>query len=252
MNSSLLNQTGKHSRVKSPLREYLEAILIALFAALLLRVSVVQAYHVPTGSMKNTVMIGDYLLVNKFIYGIRSPDNIPFTGIRLPHFRLPAIKEPEIGEIVVFKSLEDPAVNYVKRCVAVGGQTVEVRHGELYIDGKPEGQRHLLSREFDNDENCYVDKFLVTRDNGVQYVVRQYADAMLRAERMEPMIIPPNHFFMVGDNRDNSYDSRHWGLVPRDNVVGEAMVVYWSANRQIPLYNLFDKVRWHRIGTILH
>ena len=234
------------------IREYTESILIALFIALLLRVSVVQAYHVPTGSMKGTILAGDYLLVNKFIYGVRTPEEIPFLKMRVPHFRLPALKEPKPGEIVVFKFPPDPSQNYVKRCIAGPGQTVELRAGEVFIDGKPEGRRELIGTFWDDDEGAYLLHYRIIRDDGNEYTIQHYADHNPASENMARVEVPPGHFFMMGDNRDNSYDSRSWGFVPRDNIVGEAMVVYWSAINGLPMYDLVNKIRWQRIGTLLH
>lgn len=251
---SIVKEKGadRNAQRKSAVREYTESILIALFIALVLRVSVVQAYHVPTGSMKSTILAGDYLLVNKFIYGVRTPDAIPLVNVRIPHFRLPAFKEPEPGEIVVFKFPPDPSQNYVKRCIAVAGQTVEVRDGLAYISGKPEGKKEFIGKTWDPDEGRFLLNYRITRDDGTSYAIRLIADASLESKNMAPVKIPPGHFFMMGDNRDNSYDSRSWGFVPRDNVVGEAMLVYWSSNESLPLIELFKKIRWSRIGTLLH
>jgi len=236
---------------KSHVREYTESILIALFIALVLRVSVVQAYHVPTGSMKDTILAGDYLLVNKFIYGVRTPDEIPLIDVHIPHVRLPAFKEPQPGEIVVFKFPPDPSQNYVKRCIAIAGQTVEVRNGLAYIDGKIEGKSEFIGKVWDAEENSYLLSYRIIRENGKQYIIRHYSNHNLEAENMAPVVVPEGHFFMMGDNRDNSYDSRSWGFVPRENVVGEAMVVYWSSIERLPLYDVLNKIRWGRIGTVL-
>lgn len=236
---------------RRPLREYFELALSALFIALLVRVSVVQAYHVPTGSMKGTILSGDYLLVNQFIYGIRTPDSVPFTNMRLPHFRFPALKDPRPGEIVVFKFPPDPTQNYVKRCIAVPGQTVEIRDGIVYVDGRPEGRREQIGEVWDEEEGTMLVEYRITRENGGSYHIRHYADHDVVLEQMAPVQVPEGHYFMLGDNRDNSYDSRSWGFVPRDNVVGEALVVYWSTTNQIPPFDLVNKIRWQRIGTLL-
>ncbi|MDW7681629.1 MAG: signal peptidase I, partial [bacterium] len=128
---------SQQKRTKNPFREYAEAILVAVIAAFILRIFVVQAFRIPTGSMKDTLLVGDFLLVNKFIYGVRTPDRIPLINVKIPYFRLPAIKEPEPGEIIVFKYPLDEKLDYIKRCIAVGGQTLEIRQGVVYIDGKP-------------------------------------------------------------------------------------------------------------------
>lgn len=243
--------TGKEKRKKSQVREYTEAILIALLAALVLRTFIVQAFRIPTGSMKDTLLVGDFLLVNKFIYGARTPDSIPFTKVMLPYLRLPAIKEPKTADIVVFKYPKDETLDYIKRCIAVGGQTVEVREGEVFIDGKPEGTRELINREYDPEEGHYVLYYKITRADGKTYIIRHYADHNLNMENWGPKTVPADHFFMMGDNRDNSSDSRYWGFLPRENVVGEALIIYWSWNHYLPFYKILQKVRWKRIGHII-
>jgi len=125
---------------KGTFREYAEALGVALGLALLLKIFIIGAYKIPTGSMKDTLLIGDFLLVNKFIYGAKSPDYIPYTDLRLPRFSLPMLTHPKRGDIVVFKYPRDEKLDYIKRCLAVGGQTIEMRQGHVYIDGKPEGR----------------------------------------------------------------------------------------------------------------
>jgi len=243
---------GKNTKKsKNQLREYTEAILIALLAALILRSFVVQAFRIPTGSMKDTLLVGDFLLVNKFIYGARTPDSIPFTKIMLPYLRLPEFKKPEPGEIVVFKYPKDPTLDYIKRCIAVGGQTVEMRNGDVYVDGKPEGKKEEIGKRYDPEEGHYVIYYKITRDNGHTYTIRHYADHILEQENWGPVTVPEGQYFMMGDNRDNSSDSRYWGFLPWKNVVGEALIIYWSWNHYLPMSKLFHKVRWNRIGTLI-
>ncbi|MCA9731593.1 MAG: signal peptidase I [Deferribacteres bacterium] len=239
------------NKTKSKVRETVESLLVAVFAVMILRSAIVQAYHVPTGSMKNTVLIGDFLLVNKFIYGARTPDSIPFLNYQLPHLVFPALKNPEPGEIVVFKYPPEPNIDYVKRCIATGGQVVEIKNGDVFIDGKPEGKKRLLRKQYDPEEQRQVLFYEITRENGKRYVVRHYENHNLANENYGPEKVEKNHYFMMGDNRDNSSDSRFWGFVPRENVVGEAMLIYWSWNKFLPLYKLPQKVRWNRIGSFL-
>jgi signal peptidase I len=239
------------TRPKSQIREYTEAGLVALIAALLLRTFVVQAFRIPTGSMKDTLLIGDFLLVNKFVYGARTPDGIPFTDVLLPFWRLPAIKQPERGEIVVFKYPRDEKLDYIKRCIATGGQTVEVREGIAYVDGEAEGQSEFLNKEYDPQEGHYVLYYKITMKTGQLYTIRHYADHHLPSENYGPVRVPEGYYFMMGDNRDNSADSRVWGFLPARNVVGEAMVIYWSWDADEPLHKLLSKVRWARIGNLI-
>jgi signal peptidase I len=204
---------AKKSKKKNTTREYTEAIFVALLAAMFLRAFVVQAFRIPTGSMKDTLLVGDFLLVNKFIYGVRTPDRIPIIDASIPFFRLPAFKQPQNGDVVVFKYPKDEELDYIKRCVATPGQTVEIRGGELHIDGKPEGKP--------------------------------------RAENFGPIEVPEGNYFMMGDNRDNSSDSRVWGFLPAENVVGEALVIYFSWDRMGPVWNLLDRIRWVRLANLI-
>ncbi len=166
---------------------------LALIAALLIKHSVIEAYNVPTGSMENTILVGDFLLANKFIYNI----HIPIFGGTFK-----GLRDPRPGDIVVFKYPVDSSTNYVKRCIAVGGQVVELKDKVLYVDGVeikdwPEG-KHSDPR---------IDR---------------------RRDTFGPYRVPPNTFFMLGDNRDDSYDSRFWGPVPQRFILGKALVVHWS------------------------
>ncbi len=239
------------AKTKSQFREYTEAGLVALIAALLLRTFVVQAFRIPTGSMKDTLLIGDFLLVNKFVYGVRTPDGIPFLDIPIPYTRLPGFKEPEAGEIIVFKYPKDEKLDYIKRCIAVGGQTVEVREGLAYVDGQAEGKSELIKKEYDPQEGHYINYYKITTPRGQVYTIRHYADHFLASENYGPVQVPAGHYFMMGDNRDNSADGRVWGFLPRDNVVGEAMVIYWSWDSDEPLHRILTKVRWERIGNLI-
>ncbi len=276
-------------KAKSQTREFIEAGLVALIAALLLRTFVVQAFRIPTGSMKDTLLIGDFLLVNKFVYGVRTPDGIPFTDVRLPFLRLPAIKEPTPGEIIVFKYPENDKLDYIKRCIAVSGQTLEVREGLAYVDGQPEGKSEFVKKEYDAQEGRYVNYYKITTPRGQTYTIRHHADHDLSFENYGPIRVPAkgdvisaetkermkrkeaqerveilkaydsdndgrydgDQYFMMGDNRDNSADSRVWEFLPRGNVVGEAMVIYWSWDSEEKLHRILTKVRWERIGNLI-
>ena len=179
------------------LKEYVESFAIALIFALIVKCSVVEAYKIPSGSMEDTLLVGDFLLANKFIYGSKVP---------LLPIHLPALREPKPGDIVIFKYPLNPKVNYIKRCVAVEGQTVEIRNKVLYIDGKRIEDPALVK---------YTDPN--TRSPG-----RNVRD------NFGPAKVPQGHLFMMGDNRDNSADSRFWGFLPRELVMGKAMIIHWS------------------------
>jgi len=201
-------------RPKSLLREYVDTALYAVILTLLLRVFVVQAFRIPSESMVPTLLVGDFLFVNKFEYGPK----LPFT-----HVRLPGITHPKLGDVIVFQYPQDPSRDYIKRCVATGGQTVEVKDKALYVEGKK------------RDE-----PFVIHGDAMVQPA------AFGPRDYFGPFTVPPGNLFMMGDNRDNSNDSRFWGPVDFDLVRGRAMFIYWSwdGDRNWPRFQrLFKAIR---------
>jgi signal peptidase I len=204
----------KPRKEKSGLRENIEAILVAVVLAMFIRTFVVQAFKIPSGSMKETLKIGDHILVNKFVYGVK----LPFIDKTVV-----PIKEPKRGDIVVFKFPEDPDKDFIKRVVALEGDTVEIRNKKVYVNGK------------------YVDgAFAIHTDPHTMPSVMQPRD------NFGPVTVPKDSLFVMGDNRDHSYDSRFWGFVDLEAVKGKAFIVYWSWNR-----DEFG-VRWRRIGKVLH
>lgn len=204
----------KPKREKSGLRENIEAILVAVVLALFIRTFVVQAFKIPSGSMKETLKIGDHILVNKFVYGVK----LPFIDKTIV-----PIKEPKRGDIVVFKFPEDPDKDFIKRVVGLEGDTIEIRNKKVYVNNEP------------------VDgEFAIHTDPHTMSSVMQPRD------NFGPVTVPENSLFVMGDNRDHSYDSRFWGFVDEKAVKGKAFIVYWSWDR-----DEFG-VRWRRIGKILH
>ncbi len=237
---------------KSLFREYLEALAIAVVVALFLRTFVLQAFRIPTGSMKDTLLVGDFLLVNKFIYGMRTPDRIDGTNIEIPHLRFPAIREPERGDVIIFQYPRDPSVDYIKRCIGLPGDTIFVRENQVFINGKPEGRETLVERRYDRDEEATYAYYQIEQDDGVRYTIRRYADGRSSDNNYGPVVVPAGHYFMMGDNRDNSSDSRYWGFVPREYIVGKASVIYFSFDKRTrPAWFLPASVRWHRILNII-
>ena len=214
---------NKHTeQQKSAAREYTEAIIIALILALFIRTFIVQAFKIPSGSMLHTLLIGDHILVSKFIYGIKNP----FTGAVLV-----PIKTPERGDIVVFKYPKDPKLDYIKRVIATGGETVEVKEKKIFINGEPM-------------EDAYGE----FRDSHILPATESPRD------NFGPITVPEGHIFVMGDNRDNSYDSRFWGFVNLKAVKGKAFIIYWSwdVEKDLLSRDRFSSIRWTRIGDILH
>ena len=228
---------------KGRTREYLTSILIAIALAILIRTGVVQAFYIPSGSMEDTLLVGDYLLANKFVYG--APIDIIGTNIHL--FRLPALRDPQPGDIVIFRSPVDPDRDLIKRCVAAAGQEVLIEDKVLFVDGV---------RFEDPPQGKYTDSLTLSGNRTSR-------------DNFGPYVIPPDHFFMMGDNRDNSHDSRFMGPVARELIKGKAMIIYWSwdSERRGVIYrNLASlpkvvgaflwghpaRVRYARLGDVIH
>lgn len=197
------------------LREYTEALIIALVLALFIRTFIVQAFKIPSESMLNTLLVGDHLLVNKFSYGVK----LPFVDkIIIP------VDDPDYGDIIVFKYPKNPSVDYIKRIIGKPGDTIEVRNKDVYRNGEK-----------------LVEPYVIHKDPHTQPTVR---------DNMPPRVVPDGHYFVMGDNRDHSADSRFWGFVDREAIHGKAMIMYWSWNQHPN--GPTDMVRWGRIGQLIH
>ncbi len=225
---------------------FFEGLFVALIAALLIRQFIVGSYFVPTSSMENTIMTGDFLLVNKFNYGMRTPDwiGIPFTdiGFSIPWVRIPGFKMPQQYDVVVFRWPIDTKIDYIKRCIATGGQTLEIIDKAVFVDGvelpTPPHAKFIDPRVFGKHEGRF--NFSTFRNNSFG-----------SRDNFGPITIPPKHFWMMGDNRDNSSDSRVWGFVSEDHIVGEALIVYFSWDTTLPTSKLFSKIRFSRMANII-
>jgi len=205
---------------KSSLRENIEAVIIAVIIAMFIRTFIIQAFKIPSGSMLETLQIGDHILVNKFIYGIK----IPFTDGKV----LVSIKDPKKGDIVVFKFPVDPSKDFIKRVIATEGDTIEIIKKKIYVNGK------LVKGA----------PYAIYRDN-IIYPPNYPIPERAQRDNLRKITIPENKIFVMGDNRDNSHDSRFWGFVDLKAVKGQAFIIYWSWNK-----SEFG-VRWGRIGDIL-
>lgn len=181
---------------KSVVREYAEAAVIAVILALLIRTFVVQAFKIPSGSMEPTLLVGDHILVNKFLYGVK----IPFIRNTI----IP-ISKPQRGDVIVFIYPHDTSKDYIKRVIGLPGDRIEIFDQKINING-----------------TLYDDK------HGVYSEARNGASPNIVKKRYRPVIVPENHLFVMGDNRDHSSDSRVWGFVPLKSVKGKAFIIYWS------------------------
>jgi signal peptidase I len=240
--------TSKYARARSgsqkkPFwREYGEALFIALIMALVIRAFLVQAFSIPSGSMQPTLLIGDYLLVNKFGYGIRNPLTnkvwIPLSG-------------PQRGDVAVFIFPQDPSKDYIKRVIGLPGDRIQITNKQVFINGKL----------FKTPQAVYDDPLVMPAPQGPAEAGR---------DNLGPLVVPPNSYFVMGDNRDHSYDSRFWGFVPLDAFRGKALIIYfsWQGPSGEPFFpsllgglkglifhfswNSNDfRMRWERIGKII-
>jgi signal peptidase I len=191
-------QKQKIATKKSVIREWVESIIVALVLAMIIRTFIVQAFKIPTGSMRTTLLEGDIILVNKFLYGAKVP--IPFTDIRLP-----AVRKPMRGDVIVFVYPLDHKKDYIKRLIATEGETVEIKNGTLYVNAEP------------------------VRDSAFSQLY-YYNRGDYGAEGQK-IVVPKDSYFVLGDNSASSQDSRYWGFVPKDNVVGKALLIYWPLTR---------------------
>ncbi len=181
---------------KSVIRDWVESIIIAFFLALVIRTFIVQAFKIPTGSMRMTLIEGDLILVNKFIYGAK----VPFTNLRLP-----ALRPPKRGDVIVFIYPEDKSKDFIKRLIGLPGDQVEIKGGSIYINDKPAAEAIF---------------------NQIYYYNRGEFGSP-----GQKMIVPTDSYFVLGDNSATSKDSRYWGFVPKNNLLGEAIVIYWPLQR---------------------
>jgi signal peptidase I len=181
---------------KSVIREWIESIIIAFILAMIIRTFVVQAFKIPTGSMRSTLLEGDIILVNKFIYGAK----IPFTNLRLP-----ALTRAKRGDVIVFIYPDNPKKDFIKRLIGFPGEIVEIKNGTIYINDKP-----LLGPFFSS---------------------RYYYNRGDFAQEGQKIRVPKDSFFVLGDNSSSSQDSRYWGFVPHKNILGKAMLIYWPPTR---------------------
>ena len=204
----------KAAKTKHIVREYAESIIIAILLALVIRTFIVQAFKIPSGSMEDTLAIGDHILVNKFIYGSK----IPFTG----GDRILKLRDPRRGDVIVFEYPEDPTKDFIKRVIGTPGDTIEVKDKHVYVNGTVYNNPHEVHKESET-----IPKEANPRDF------------------KDPVKVPPGNYFVMGDNRDRSYDSRFWGFVSMDKIKGLAFIKYWSWDK--------DKfrVRFGSIGKLI-
>ncbi|PID37937.1 MAG: signal peptidase I [Deltaproteobacteria bacterium] len=226
---------------KSAFREYIESIGIAVLIALLLRAFVVEAFKIPSGSMIPTLKVGDHIFVTKFLYGLR----VPFTRVKF------FARSPNRGDVIVFIFPRDPSKDFIKRIVAVAGDEIEVRDNVVYVNGKRLAKRKLnvpcryRDQDSDTGERGEIRTCVAFEEqNGDRHyrVIHDVPSLSLDYARKK---VPPGHVFVMGDNRDNSHDSRAWGPVPYENIKGKAMIIWWSSGPP-------EGIRWSRFFDLVH
>ncbi len=251
MSSSSSSRPARQSSA-SPLWGMLREILWIFCLYWLLQCFVVRAYHIPTGSMEPTVLVGDRVLVNRFVYGPEFPGDVPLLGWEIPSIHFPGLRKPAPGDIIVLDHPDGSSMDLLKRVVAVGGQTVEMRAGDLYLDGLRVEEPYVR----------HIDRRHLRRKGEIEPIpgLRALMEKTWRDQThgthwnrdwFGPVTVPEGQIFVMGDNRDNSQDSRAWGFAPLRNVHGRAMVVFFSSIPELPLLDLWKRTRWSRIGTPL-
>jgi len=287
------HRTGKHEP-KLRVRDYVVILGWAVLAALLLKTLVVDAYRIPTRSMEQTLFPGDFVLVNKLVYGGRTPSRLPWTSYRIPRILFPSLAQPRTGDVLVFEFPGEgtmqpfPPHTYVKRVAAVPGDILAMSSGTLLINGRPVVPPVAVDVPFDGELRTgttggvparWIDQVsgspLVVPgrgsvlDLGGGHLPRWSSLIEREGHRLsvdsggciridglpsESYTVEHNHYFVLGDNRNDSFDSRAWGLVPDDGLIGKAMIVYWSRS-EVPGSDDFlerlRSIRWDRIGTLV-
>jgi signal peptidase I len=291
-----LKQKQIHLTATQKVVSWVKTLVGAIIVVMIINGLAIASFVVPTGSMENTVMTGDFLFVNKFIYGPTTPQVVPFFNVPLPFYKFPGIKHPEKGDVIVFifPGMRDEVEPqefqyYLKRCVATAGDSLQVIDKKLFVNGK----EIAMTPHAHYDDSRNSDQFDAmrtfpygkgwTRDNYGPIRIPKKGDVvelnqrnlrewlvLIRREGHEVSTdgqnilidgkpstsykIARNYCFGMGDNRDNSLDSRYWGFIPEENIVGSPLIVYWSWNTDLPFKEIVDKlssVRWSRIGTLI-
>jgi signal peptidase I len=248
---------NKSKRTTGTLGENIKTIVYAGLVAVFIRTFLFEPFNIPSGSMIPTLLVGDYLFVEKYSYGY-SRYSLPFSPDLFPGRIWGAV--PHRGDVMVFRYPPDPSEDYIKRVIGLPGDTVQLRHGQLYINGKEVPRK---------PDGTYVDD-----ESGIGMVLRQYLETLPGSAGAPPVThrilkatdqgeanntgvytVPPGELFVLGDNRDNSADSRFWGFVPMQNLVGKAEIIFFSIDARDPWWQFWEwpfEIRWDRIGKIIH
>jgi signal peptidase I len=278
--------------------KFFKIIILAILVAVLLKAFIIDAYKIPTGSMENTLLVGDFIIVNKLAYSVSTPRNIPMTEIPVKSYKLLSYSKPDRGDVIVFEfpggrhELTPPTrVNYIKRVAGLPGDSIQIIKKSVYVNGRLSSEPNSLKIDGSTETNGKTDAgifysgekwnkdfygpVVVPKKGGVIQLDLANIEAWgmvinrelgRRAVSVEGTVITidgrpvkeyrftKDYYFVLGDNRDDSMDSRYWGFVPEDYVIGEALLIYWSwysASQNTDLVKIFDSVRLERILTII-
>jgi signal peptidase I len=291
-----MSKQDAQAKKREPVKDFFKDVVFVLVSFFFLNSFVLASFEVPTGSMENEIMTGDFLFVNKFIYGGTTPRNIPFTNIRLPWFRVPGLSDVDRGDVIVFEfpgqrdeTSSHDFLFYLKRAVALGGDTVQVVNRVVYVNGAPmpiprnikfDTQNILPAGIPDPYGRIFPKGAPFNEDNwGPMVVPHQGYEIALSRDNLEywrvfitreghsvrldndgrvfiddrhatGYTVERNYIFGMGDHRDNSLDGRFWGFIPEENIVGTPMMVYWSWDPNIPITNIIAKISTIRFGRI--
>ena len=222
----------------------IKTFLFIVLAVSLIRVFFVQAFNIPSGSMKPTLLVGDFILVNKLVYGDWSI-GIPFTDITFYRIKNRLV-HPDRGDVIVFKYPENPKIDFIKRIIALPGDTVQVKDDVVYLNGKPlPKKKDGIYSEHGEHVQIYIECTTRKYHNHQKYCYKTMEIYENEGKDFGPIKVPEGHYFVMGDNRDNSRDSRFWGFVPDDYIIGRAFIIYFSVDLQKPM------IRFNRIGKII-
>ena len=226
------------SRLRHEVESWARAIGVALAVWLVLKAYLIEAFRIPSPSMENTLLVGDFLFVNKVVFG--GEFSIPFTGVRFG--KLPGYGTPRRGEVVVFRSVEDstPTLSVVKRIIGAPGDTLQMVSDTIYLNGRPQHEPYALHLGSDPNADQFYRRQIL--ENQLPYYVgADPASYRPNTHDWGPIVVPPGHFFMMGDNRDESYDSRFWGFLPEAHVLGRPLFIYFSVDTR-PLRFRFNRL----------
>lgn len=216
-------------------RDQVRTLAMAFVVFILVRAFLVEAFKIPSASMEGTLLAGDFLLVNKLVYGAE----VPIVGTRIPR-----VRDPRRGDVVIFQWPRDLSKNFVKRVVGAPGDTLSMRDGTLHLNGAPQLERfvhHVAVR----------DRYETDFGWQAGHLARRITDYRPTRDNWGPIIVPSGNYFVLGDNRENSLDSRYWGFVPDSLIRGQPLVVYYSFNSENAPSGFFSRVRWNRMGSLV-